>query len=477
MPRLRRAASGPSRTPAEKHAGQGRGRQATPTAAPRRRICARSARPPATSAWHGRSAAPPKNWKRRLRPRASPLPKSAPRKRGRANARRPSPRKPDNFARVLREGEIVAVNAHGDVHRLDQRTTGDLRPEIEARLDGFAGIDRAGLLNVTDAKEAMREASRAAWKAERRAEREQARPPSFMESRILECAEQARTLGAFIERDHDGRRIFGAEALAASFAAARDPDGPRMSEAATVYGDEAFTARLQQAGIAIARVTAADVLAVDSLRREEELARLAAEATREARPLHHFAEVLTGDLAAVDERGDVHRINPDKLGSAAKQLAADLPSVTEARAAFAIDREKTTELWAERRAELAARADGPEATTTATADHGELHSATSIGERFLRGLGRRLGDLLEADSNFIAPAPPLTKVQAELKERADEERGEARADNAAHAERAEAQHSLIAEAQRQVAQQRDDADSAQRQARSRDESRGYERER
>ena len=59
------------------------------------------------------------------------------------------------FARVWREGEIVAVNAHGDVHRLDQRTTGDLRPEIEARLDGFAGIDRAGLLNVTDAKEAM----------------------------------------------------------------------------------------------------------------------------------------------------------------------------------------------------------------------------------------------------------------------------------------------------------------------------------
>ena len=41
-----------------------------------------------------------------------------------------------NFARVWREGEIVAVDAHGDVHRLDQRTTGDLRPEIEARLDG-----------------------------------------------------------------------------------------------------------------------------------------------------------------------------------------------------------------------------------------------------------------------------------------------------------------------------------------------------
>ena len=65
------------------------------------------------------------------------LPKSAPKKHGRANARRPSPRKPATSPACWREGEIVAVNAHGDVHRLDQRTTGDLRPEIEARLDGL----------------------------------------------------------------------------------------------------------------------------------------------------------------------------------------------------------------------------------------------------------------------------------------------------------------------------------------------------
>ena len=44
-----------------------------------------------------------------------------------------------NFARALREGEIVAVNAHGDIYRLDQRTTGDAAPDIEARL---AGLDR-----------------------------------------------------------------------------------------------------------------------------------------------------------------------------------------------------------------------------------------------------------------------------------------------------------------------------------------------
>ena len=52
-----------------------------------------------------------------------------------------------NFARVLTEGEIVAVNRHGDIYRLDQRTTGDPAPEIEARL---AGLDRASLLCVTE---------------------------------------------------------------------------------------------------------------------------------------------------------------------------------------------------------------------------------------------------------------------------------------------------------------------------------------
>ena len=38
------------------------------------------------------------------------------------------------FAPVLREGEIVAVNGRGSVYRLDERTTGDMRPEIEGRL-------------------------------------------------------------------------------------------------------------------------------------------------------------------------------------------------------------------------------------------------------------------------------------------------------------------------------------------------------
>ena len=121
-----------------------------------------------------------------------------------------------NFARVLREGEIVAINAHGDVHRFDQRTTGDLRPEIEARLDGFAGIDRAGLLNVTDAKEAMQEASRAAYRDEGALLAEMDARPTDIERKIED------------------------------------------SLATTMTGTE-FAAALDKAGITIARATAADV--------------------------------------------------------------------------------------------------------------------------------------------------------------------------------------------------------------------------
>ena len=69
----------------------------------------------------------------------------------------PSPGKSEILRARLKEGEIVAVNAHGDIYRLDQRTTGDAAPEIEARL---AGLDRASLMSVADTKEVMREAAR-----------------------------------------------------------------------------------------------------------------------------------------------------------------------------------------------------------------------------------------------------------------------------------------------------------------------------
>ena len=39
-----------------------------------------------------------------------------------------------NVSRVLKEAEIVAVDGHGHVYHLDQRTTGDTAPEIKGRL-------------------------------------------------------------------------------------------------------------------------------------------------------------------------------------------------------------------------------------------------------------------------------------------------------------------------------------------------------
>ena len=252
---------------------------------------------------------------------------------------------PGRYAPQLAEGEIVAVDGRGSVYRLDERTTGDLRPDIEGRL---AGIDRAALMNVTDAKEVMQAAALAAWIAERQAEREKTRPATALEGRIIECAEQARHFGAHVQKDEDGTILHGAAAVAYRLM----PEEERTGEGAIIHGPAAFAARLDAAGIAIVRVTAADVPALDALRHGEDMARLAAETNNEARPQHHFAALEIGELAAVTRGGDVHSINADKLRGV--EIPADLPSVTEARAAFEIDRERTDALYAEHRAEITA---------------------------------------------------------------------------------------------------------------------------
>ena len=86
-----------------------------------------------------------------------------------------------NFAPVYREGEIVAVDGRGHVFRLNERTTGDERGEIEGRL---VGLDRETLLNVADTAEAMRAASWAAELGKRQAEREEARPRARLRRRL-----------------------------------------------------------------------------------------------------------------------------------------------------------------------------------------------------------------------------------------------------------------------------------------------------
>jgi MobA/MobL family len=374
-----------------------------------------------------------------------------------------------SFARVLREGEIVAVNGSGHVYRLDEHTTGQTRNEVEGRL---TWINHDELLNITDTKEAMQEASRAAWIDRQRAAQEQNRPPSLMESRIADCAEQARNSGAIVQQDAEGRRVSGAEALADYFR----PEDERKTRVATIHGPEALTARLDEAGIAIARVTETDIEALAALRHGEDMARIAAETNNETRKPHHFAaDLVVGDIAAVTRDGDVYRINPKKIGDGKQFLAADLPGVVETRARLEIDREQIAALWQERRADAAATRQDIAAERESQAQHAEtlrnvhqfnqdVGEAVDTGQRaaggFMRGLSQAVENFLESLSDFLAPAPPPTKDQAERMARSAEETAQANEQTAQHTERAEAQHWLVEEARRRAAQEREEAERA-----------------
>ena len=214
-----------------------------------------------------------------------------------------------NFSPAWREGEIVAVDGYGAVYRLDARTTGDDRGEIEGRL---AGIDRATLMNVADTQDAMCAASLEAWKAERRVEREQDRPANAFETAI-------------------------GDALAS-----------------TMTGTE-FVAALDEKGLAIARATSTDVQALEALHTSDFLAGTTGEPASGRR----FADLIEGDFAAVTRQGDVIRLSPHKLAlEEIEQRLADvqtrLPSVVEARAHFEEVRERKAEERAQREADFVA---------------------------------------------------------------------------------------------------------------------------
>jgi hypothetical protein len=262
-------------------------------------------------------------------------------------------------SRVLHEGFAV-VDQRGYVTRIDERVTGENWPDIQQHL---ATIDRSELMSAAAAREKMKDANKAAFQEQKEAEREKARPASALEGRIIECAEQARLFGAHVQKDLEGNILLGADALADRLR----PEDERTGEAAIVHGLPAFAARLDEAGIAIVRVTEADIPALDALRQDEALARLAAETNNEARKQHHFAALEAGELAAVTRGGDVHRINADKLPGV--EIPAELPSVTDARAGFEIDREQTDALYEGQRAETAAEREAfAEARETRAAD-------------------------------------------------------------------------------------------------------------
>jgi hypothetical protein len=310
-----------------------------------------------------------------------------------------------NRAPVYREGEIVAVNSFGSVYRFNERTTGQLRDEIEKRL---AGIDPAELMSVADTKEALREADRAAY-AEAR---ERARPATALEQRIIDCREKAQQLGAEIV-----------------------PEGSELGELETVHGAAAFAGRLDQAGIAVVRVTQADEIALAALRDGENMARLAAETNNEAWRANRFDDVKAGEIAAVDRFGNVHRLNPYRLdleGIERSLLEAGnvpLPSVTEARAAFetkreraAERREETAEVWGMIDAENALRrGEGTEGPSRDAAKDEGVRSPVSFAASFADGFLRGVGAAASFLEGLFSPPKPPTKEEIKQQIRAEEE--------------------------------------------------------
>jgi hypothetical protein len=322
----------------------------------------------------------------------------------------------------LNEGEIVAVDQRGHVYKLDERSTGLRKADIEGRLSGLEG-----LCNVTDAQAAMREAALESWKAEQADRREQVREPSWIERRIIECARRG-DLGALIQIDADGNQVRGAEALADRLR----PADERRTKGLAVRGARAFAAELEDAGIALVRVTETDMKALDALRQDEVLAQLAAETDRVAYKGYRFDACVPGDLAAVTRRGDVYRINPHKLDGVARYLDAALPGVVEARSQFEIDREQTDDVWLQLRLDIGnhrterelvqqeraeVRAGSRAINTAAETIEEGLEGGDRIIQKAVGGIVR----LLEGLADFLFPQPRLTRDQAERAGHAAEE--------------------------------------------------------
>ena len=240
----------------------------------------------------------------------------------------------------------------------------------------------------------------------------------------------------------------------------------RDGQTVTLHGAEAFAAALDKAGIAVVRVTAADIQALDGLRRDEEFARLASDVGHEARKSRHFDKLEVGELAAVDKRGNVYRLNPHRLdlediearlidatksSSMPTPTSSTLPGIIEARAGFAIKREQTAQLWQDRRAENARasalrsqnRAEETSArsvdratrTTIATAERTLFKAARGGFSAAAAALGT-VAKAIEGLFDFLSgPTAPPTKEEAQGMQRAADERQAEAADFEAQQER------------------------------------------
>jgi hypothetical protein len=385
-------------------------------------------------------------------------------------------------SRALREGFGV-VDQRGNVTRIDQRTTGDHLEEIRKRLDR---IDKDQLASVAEAKEAQREASRADWIEQQ----EKARPASAIEQRIIDCREKAQQLGASVVRDDNERIMSDTEAYADRF----KPDDERRGELHTIYGPEAFAARLDQAGFAIVRVTASDIEALAELRAEENLAREIARTNNEAYRTQHFAERLeAGDIAAVTKQGDVYQLNPHRLdlehiAASLESAARDgmlgnsetLPSMTEARVAFLIERnaeaalreearEEAQEARIDRSAAWDAERETSQAVAAAERDAGDvMDAAEDMVDGGAAGIGRVVEKMAGLVLGFLADLIAPTKLTKEQRKQMQQD-AEFRADLAAWGAEQAAQADQQDEARRKA--------RAEREAEEEERARQYERQR
>ena len=191
----------------------------------------------------------------------------------------------------------------------------------------------------------------------------------------------------------------------------------RDGEQVHLTGREAFAEALDQAGIAVVRVTERDIGALEALRRDEELARLAAETNLEARRSGRFAVLEVGDIAAVDRAGNVHRLNPYKLdlNKIESQLLEGgrrrLASVTEARAEFETER---IALAAFREELMQARMEraGDISHEPADADRGMTEPDIQEPESVLGNMmDKAIGAALDFAADFLAPPPPPTPIR------------------------------------------------------------------
>ena len=169
---------------------------------------------------------------------------------------------------VLREGELAAVNRSGHVTAINERTTGDSREAIDARL---GGADRPALMNVADGRDLMREIARQEFSAKRQAEQ----PRTHYEEVVSAALYQQRSTSP-------------------------------------------FGAQLDREGITIARATRNDIEAFKyrhKERQEEYKARDYQGWLRGDKPAlkRDLPQINPGDLFAVARNGSIHRLNPHRV--------------------------------------------------------------------------------------------------------------------------------------------------------------------